>query len=78
MPKLEPVAQCAHVRVRIFQQFVRMWDDTHSPGIDVCILASLEAQVEVTRVLGIDTEGVDRTFGIGFRVSCQPAFCIEC
>lgn len=39
------------------------------------MLASFEAQEEITGVFGIDAEIVHGSLGIGFSVCCQPSFC---
>lgn len=45
-----------------------MGDDLDGPILQLRVLPGFEAEVEVARVFGVDAEGVDATFGVGFRV----------
>lgn len=55
-------------------QLERLWDNFHGPALQLGIQARFEAKVEVSWMLWINTESVIASFGIGFSVSCQPAF----
>lgn len=37
------------------------------------MLTSLEAEVEVAGVFGVDAEDVDAAFWVGFGVGCEPS-----
>ncbi|KFZ16371.1 hypothetical protein V502_05134 [Pseudogymnoascus sp. VKM F-4520 (FW-2644)] len=67
-PKLKPIAQRAHIRVRVLEQLKGVGDDLDGPGVELGVLPALEAQVEVARVLGVDAEGVDGALGVGLGV----------
>ena len=56
--QLEPILQCPHIRISMPLQFKRIRDHLDWPRAQGRILASLEAQVEVAWMLGIEAEGV--------------------
>ena len=66
--QFEPVTQGPHVRVGIPLQLKGVRDDLDGPILQLCVLAGLEAEEKVAGVLGVDAEGVDGAFGVGFRV----------
>lgn len=72
--ELEAVAQGAHVRVHGLLQLKGMGNDLDGPVLELGMLAGLEAEMEVARVLGVDAEGVHAPFRVGFRVGRQPSF----
>lgn len=68
--QFKPVAQCTHVRIHGFLKLERMRHHLDGPMLQLRVLARLEAQMEVARVLGVDTESVNTAFRVGFRVGC--------
>lgn len=39
------------------------------------MLPGFETKEEIARMFRVDAEGVDGTFGVGFGVGGEPAFC---
>lgn len=76
--ELEAVAQGAHVRVHGLLQLKGVGDDLDGPALELGVLPSLEAEVEVSRIFGADAEGVHASFRVGFRIGCQPAIWKKC
>jgi hypothetical protein len=72
--QFEAIAQTAHVRVRIPLQLVPLRDDLDRPALQRRRLTGFEAQVEISRVFGVDAESVGRARGISHDVSRQPFF----
>jgi hypothetical protein len=54
--EFEPVAQISHARVRVPLQFKPLWDDLDGPIHQFGVLPCLEAQIEVSGILGIDAK----------------------
>lgn len=70
--QLEPIAQRAHVRVRVALQLEALWYDLDVPVLQRGILPCFEAEVKVAGVFGVDAEGVHGAFGVGHGVGFQP------
>jgi len=72
--QLESIAQRFHVRILAFHQFESIGYNANWPRMGTPSLACFEAEMKIARVSLIQTEGVNGSFGIGFRVSSQPFF----
>lgn len=72
--KLEPILQSPHVRVLVALQLKSVRYNLHRPIAQRCILSSLEAQVEESRVLRVQAESIHRAFGIRLSVRGEPLF----
>ena len=70
--QLETIAQRPHVWVLVFLQLKRLRDDLDRPTLQLGIQAGFEAEVKVSRMLGIDAEGVVAAFGIRFHGEYVP------
>ena len=73
--ELEAVAEGSDIGVLALHELEGMGDNTNRPGINSRVSASLEAEEEVTRVLGVDAEGICRPVGVGVHVGGEPFFC---
>lgn len=58
MKKLEPVAESSHIGVWSTLQFVALWNHLDRPAVQWCLQPGLEAEVEVSGMLGIKAEGI--------------------
>jgi len=76
MTHLESIAQSLHVRIGTLQQLIRIRYHAHRPCVGTSSLTSLEAEPEISRMSSVQTEGVDRSLRISFRVGSQPSFCV--
>lgn len=74
--QFEPIAQRAHVWVRVPLELVALRDDFDGPGVQRSILAGFEAQVEVAGMFGVDAEGVGGSSRVSFCVGFQPCIYI--
>lgn len=72
--KLEAIAEGAHVRIWILHQLKGIRNDLDWPRVELGVLAGLEAEGEVSRMLLVDAEGVDGALWVGLSVCSQPAF----
>ena len=70
--QLEPIAQRPHVWVRVTLQLVALGNHFNRPAVQPRVLARLETEVEVARMLRVDAEGVGRSPGVGLGVCLQP------
>lgn len=74
--QFKSITQRHHIRIRVALQLIPLRDDLDSPAIQLRILARLEAEVEIARVLAVDAEGVSGAAWIGYCIGCQPALWI--
>lgn len=72
--QLKAIAQCPHIRIHIPLKLKRLRDDFDWPALKLRVLARFEVEEEIARVFGVNAEGVDGAFGVGFRVGGEPAF----
>jgi hypothetical protein len=55
-------------------QLVALRNDFDGPAVKRGLEAGFEAEMEVARVLRVDTEGIYRTGRIGLSIGFQPTF----
>jgi hypothetical protein len=72
--KLETIAESPHVWVDMALHPKGLGYNLDGPTPHLSSWPSLEAQIEVSGILGIETEGVDRACWVSFRIRSQPAF----
>ena len=72
--QLEPILQRPHIRILVTLQLKGIGNDFDGPVGLRSVLSGFEAQVEVARVFGVETEGVHAALGVGFGVGCEPLF----
>jgi hypothetical protein len=72
--ELEAVAESSHVWVEILLHLKGVRYNLDGPAPHLSAWTSFEAQIEVPRILGIDTERIDRASWVSFRIRSQPAF----
>lgn len=75
MAELETVTQRLHIRIGALHQLEGVGHNSNGPRVDARSRSSLEAEIEVPRVLGVEAESVHRSLGVGFDIRRQPFLC---
>ena len=70
--QLEAIAQGLYVGVWVLLKLKALRNHFHGPVLETRVFTSLEAKEEVTRVFGIDAEGIGRTTRVGLGVCLKP------